>query len=380
MDTPIPGLFLLNESGRNDTIALDTKVTDNTGDTNNRANTAILLTEERQQGGLVVTEHLDASEPAPLVSNGQQTQPSTAHQHEEAQIIANGSMDPIAENITQVDTSTELQSLRIGSSKDALDIALEANKEDLSSESESDEEAVVVVDRTARERLLALADGDGDDEDDATHNEKGVRSKNEIEPTVSAIEKEFTLSPNLALVQMGTVQEFVSNVVIIKGNSSGDYQVYDEGTYVFAANRKIIGVVFETFGRVSLPMYSLRFESPEVVAGLNLSVGEAVFQSPAYSKFVLTNVIRNQKGSDASNLHDEEVADHVSDHYILIIKEREFSDDEAEAQFKRQKKRQVQSRKLFNQSTGAVGAAASFPNLIQPSGASPARPEFVYGR
>ena len=46
---------------------------------------------------------------------------------------------------------------------------------------------------------------------------------------------------------------------------------------------------------------------------------------PARSYFVFTEAIARIKGSDASNLHDEEIAEDQID----------FSDDEAEAQWRR---------------------------------------------
>jgi H/ACA ribonucleoprotein complex non-core subunit NAF1 len=58
-------------------------------------------------------------------------------------------------------------------------------------------------------------------------------------------------------------------------------------------------------------------------------VGKAVFCVPATSRFVFVDRIKAIKGSDASNVYDEEPADD----------ELEFSDDEAEAAFRSQLKR-----------------------------------------
>jgi H/ACA ribonucleoprotein complex non-core subunit NAF1 len=54
-------------------------------------------------------------------------------------------------------------------------------------------------------------------------------------------------------------------------------------------------------------------------------IGRPVFHVPARSNFVFTQAIARIKGSDASNLHDEEVGED----------QMEFSDDEAEAQWRR---------------------------------------------
>lgn len=54
-------------------------------------------------------------------------------------------------------------------------------------------------------------------------------------------------------------------------------------------------------------------------------IGRVVCHVPARSNFVFTEAIARIKGSDASNLHDEEIAEDQMD----------FSDDEAEAQWRR---------------------------------------------
>ena len=60
-----------------------------------------------------------------------------------------------------------------------------------------------------------------------------------------------------------------------------------------------------------------------------MKIGREVFHVPAKSRFVFVNQIKALKGSDASNVHDEEPADD----------ELEFSDDEAEAAYRSQLKR-----------------------------------------
>lgn len=54
-----------------------------------------------------------------------------------------------------------------------------------------------------------------------------------------------------------------------------------------------------------------------------------VFHIPRRSKYVFVDMIQKMRGSDASNIHDEEPAED----------EVEFSDDEKEAAFKQQRKR-----------------------------------------
>jgi H/ACA ribonucleoprotein complex non-core subunit NAF1 len=71
-------------------------------------------------------------------------------------------------------------------------------------------------------------------------------------------------------------------------------------------------------------MYQVKFNS---LFPLNIDearVSRPVFHVPARSKYVFVAELSRLRGSDASNVHDEEPADH----------ELEFSDDEAEAKNK----------------------------------------------
>lgn len=74
------------------------------------------------------------------------------------------------------------------------------------------------------------------------------------------------------------------------------------------------------------PMYIVRFASAsDVEANDRIAVGATVFYAPDRSTFLFTSALRQMRGSDASNVYDEEV-----DH-----KEMEFSDDEEERAYKK---------------------------------------------
>lgn len=76
-------------------------------------------------------------------------------------------------------------------------------------------------------------------------------------------------------------------------------------------------------------MYQVRFNELYPLDPTRVQVSRSVFHVPARSNFVFLSQLKKWKGSDASNVHDEEPAD----------EELEFSDDEAEAAFKALKKR-----------------------------------------
>lgn len=88
--------------------------------------------------------------------------------------------------------------------------------------------------------------------------------------------------------------------------------------------------IYETFGPTTQPLYQVKFNtSTHPLDPARVRVGREVFHVPARSRFVFVNQIKAIKGSDASNVHDEEPAED----------EVEFSDDEAEAAFKSRMKR-----------------------------------------
>lgn len=71
------------------------------------------------------------------------------------------------------------------------------------------------------------------------------------------------------------------------------------------------------------PMYIIRLPSSSDTT--HTAVGAKVFYVPGRSTFLFTNALRQMKGSDASNVYDEEVDD----------REMEFSDDEEERTHKK---------------------------------------------
>ncbi|KDN45279.1 hypothetical protein K437DRAFT_294582 [Tilletiaria anomala UBC 951] len=118
------------------------------------------------------------------------------------------------------------------------------------------------------------------------------------------------------------------------------YAVLDTGSVLCLEDGKVLGSVFETFGSVQQPFYSLLLP-PVQPAPDNVNTAAAmqplavptkglkVYYLPSHSTYVLTRMLKLlPKGSDASNVFDEEIGD----------EEREFSDDEEEVRWKQQKK------------------------------------------
>ncbi|KJA28521.1 hypothetical protein HYPSUDRAFT_197370 [Hypholoma sublateritium FD-334 SS-4] len=137
------------------------------------------------------------------------------------------------------------------------------------------------------------------------------------------------------LEKVGEVMNIVDRLAIVVGlpvdftTGRRADQALDSETLLVFDDRKVMGYIFETFGPTAQPLYQVKFNSALPLDPERVRVGREVFHVPARSRFVFLSQIKAFKGSDASNVHDEEPADD----------ELEFSDDEAEAAYKSRLKR-----------------------------------------
>lgn len=205
-----------------------------------------------------------------------------------------------------------------------------SDDDDDDDESDVDESKLLGVEETAR--LLMEADGGSDDEMDGTRAAKqaaGVRTKNELpdepEPT-----PQIKLSPEDVIAPLGIVQHIVegTQAVIEALQVGAAVTVLDRGSVLCKEDRHVLGVIHDTIATVHKPMYILRFRSEEEAKAAGLERGAQVWYSKSHANFVFPSQLRQEKGSDASNLHDEEVGPD----------EMEYSDDEQEQAHKREKK------------------------------------------
>lgn len=97
--------------------------------------------------------------------------------------------------------------------------------------------------------------------------------------------------------------------------------------YILLTHR--ISKVYETFGPTHQPLYQVKFPSAGSIDRAVVKVSREVYHVPPRSHFVFPSQLARMKGSDASNMHDEEVGED----------EIEFSDDEAEAAYRQRRKR-----------------------------------------
>ncbi|KDN65432.1 putative NAF1 domain-containing protein [Colletotrichum sublineola] len=226
----------------------------------------------------------------------------------------------------------------------------ESSSESSSDDSSSDEESeaggyqLLGVEETAR--MLMEMEGGSDDEGGNEGGKAGtsghLRTKNEM--VVETVPKpDVVLTADDKIEELGLVDQIVDNIMVIKAFTPGEYQVLDTGSVLCTEDRKVFGVVWETIGKVLQPMYTVMLSTADEIREAGLSVGAKVYYPPAHAKFVFTQPLKNLKGSDASNIHDEEVAED----------EMEFSDDEKEAEHKKQIKQKKKEARF-----GKGGAAA----------------------
>ncbi|PHH75619.1 hypothetical protein CDD82_4368 [Ophiocordyceps australis] len=214
-----------------------------------------------------------------------------------------------------------------------------------SSDSENEGYQLLGLEETAR--LLMEAEAGSDDETDPSKGGKlptvraaRVRTKNEVAEAPPP-RPDVVITPEMGIEELGVVVHIVEGVVVIKAVTPGEYQVLDTGSVLCTANRTVVGVVAETIGTVIQPMYTVRFAAEssdnddDLVSALGLQVGTKLFYPVDLASYVFTQPLRNVKGSDASNMHDEEVGDDDLD----------FSDDEKEAEYKRSVKQQRSKNK-----------------------------------
>lgn len=214
-------------------------------------------------------------------------------------------------------------------SSDAESSSDDSSSDDSSSDQDdSDEEGYELLDPATAARML-MEEGAMDDDEggNKASTQAQLRTKNE-QPEEIIPKPDVTVTPDMKVTVLGAVQHIVDTLILIKAFTSGEYQVLESGSVLCLEDRQVIGAVQDTLGKVEEPLYSVAFTRPSDITDLGITTGTEIFYVDAHSTYVFTQPLKNMKGTDASNLHDEEVAE----------EEMEFSDDEAEAAYKRAKK------------------------------------------
>ncbi|KZS93476.1 NAF1-domain-containing protein [Sistotremastrum niveocremeum HHB9708] len=187
--------------------------------------------------------------------------------------------------------------------------------------------------------LDAVHVDDGDDDSDHEGAKKQdpttqIATKNEILNPEVKLPPISEVDPAEILELAGEISSVIDSVVIVRGIERQEKQpestdtVLDTDSLLVFEDRKVLGLVFETFGPTTNPMYSVRFPSAEAVDLEKVSISRRVYHVPQRSFFVFPRTLALLKGSDASNKNDEEPAP----------EEMEYSDDEQEREAKRRRR------------------------------------------
>ncbi len=259
-----------------------------------------------------------------------QPEPETESEHPAAVVPA--SFEEMADaNKTNGDAEFELDSSPLGSSSSDT-------SDDSSSSDDSDADDYKLLSPEEQARRLMAEEGDSDDDGPGPGRSRKtggqLRTMNE-KPDEVVTKPDIVITADMKIEELGQVENVVENLVLIKAKTSGEYQVLESGSVLCLENKAVIGVVAETLGRVQQPYYSVRFTNAAAIAEADISKYKRIFYVGQHSTYVFTHSLKAFKGSDASNLHDEEVGDD----------EIEFSDDEAEAEHKRMVKVQRQAKR-----------------------------------
>ncbi|KAN0138241.1 NAF1 domain containing protein [Lactarius tabidus] len=182
--------------------------------------------------------------------------------------------------------------------------------------------------RTPVERRVVDEEDEEDEEGGAVAAAVLLRTKNELSEPDIVIPSIAEVGPDEQLEKVGEIMNIVNNVVVVKGEASSTHRAsehaLDSETLLVYEDRKVLGYIHETFGPTYQPMYQVKFNSAYPLNTDAARVSRPVFHVPARSKYIFVAALTKFRGSDASNVHDEEPAEY----------ELEFSDDEAEAAHK----------------------------------------------
>uniref|UniRef100_A0A8H8CR31 H/ACA ribonucleoprotein complex non-core subunit NAF1 n=1 Tax=Psilocybe cubensis TaxID=181762 RepID=A0A8H8CR31_PSICU len=214
-----------------------------------------------------------------------------------------------------------------------------------SSDSSDDEEEEDAKKTSGKDGLDAdLVEDIDDDEGGAvpgTSSTTYFQTKHEIAEAEITIPDVDEVGPDEVLEKVGEVMNTLDKVAIVRGLPSeqlnrASERALDSDTLLVFEDRKVMGYIYETFGPTTQPLYQVRFDPTKFpLDPARVRPGREVFHVPARSRFVFVSQIKAIKGSDASNVHDEEPAED----------EVEFSDDEMEAAFRsRMKRKRGESR------------------------------------
>ncbi len=173
--------------------------------------------------------------------------------------------------------------------------------------------------------MAAAIDDDDDEEGGGPSSSAAPVTKNEIlapdvdQPAIQQV----TEAEKQTLRKLGKVHSIVDSVVVWgtgrsagqasrwracrrcfcssgqycrQGERQGEYSVLDTGSLLCFEDGKVLGLVFETFGSIHNPMYSIRFRFGSSHRPRASPSGKTVFYLPAQSTYVLDTATSTDEG------------------------------------------------------------------------------------
>ncbi|EJP68028.1 NAF1 domain-containing protein [Beauveria bassiana ARSEF 2860] len=278
---------------------------------------------------------------APTTEQEASTQEQQVHQQTEQAALQSVDL----QNDTGENPEWEIDSSPYESSESSSDSSSDSD------DSDNEGYEMLGVEETARMLMEAGSDDEGGGPSGGAKSGAAaqLRTKNELADEPVIARPDVVITEDMPLEVLGAIEHIVDTTALVAGVTPGEYQVLDSGSVLCTASRVVVGAVAETIGKVTRPMYTVRFNSADEIAELGLAVGTDLYYTPAHATFVFTAPLKAVKGSDASNLYDEEAA----------ADEVEFSDDEKEAEHKRAAKQKKKDKWKANNPEKAAAAAAA---------------------
>ncbi|KAF7307157.1 ACT-7 domain-containing protein [Mycena indigotica] len=273
--------------------------------------------------------------------------PEPQNEKKEIKVEDSDDIDSSGDEASEAEIHAELIQVEEESDSDS-------SVETSSSESESDHEE-------QKKNTKDVDDDEGESGTAAPPAMSYFQTKNEVLESNITVPDIEEVSPEETLEAVGEVLSVIDKTVIVKGTSSVPYAL-DIDTLLVFEDKKVLGYIYETFGPTTQPLYQVKFSTEYPIDPQKVQVSRAVYHVPRRSKFVAVDQLKRFRGSDASNMHDEEPADY----------ELEFSDDEAEAEHKRRmrwvlpcKKEKATTADSKFRHSGASSSRAATPSPAQ---------------
>ncbi|CAF0952001.1 unnamed protein product [Adineta steineri] len=197
------------------------------------------------------------------------------------------------------------------------------------------------------------------DEQKALRNRHGPRTRNELAvdelPPIENLT--ITLSEETPIECIGHIRHIIDGKLVIIESLVHSPALNDDSV-IFNRDRRSIGLIFETFGPVEKPYYSIRYNDIDNIYQRQIELNQEVFYAPketTYTKYVFVQELRALKGSDASWEDDNEPPKFAID----------YSDDEQERAAKAIQKGKRNFEEITNEQM--MDATANHINNFQPN-------------